>query len=109
MNDNEVIFITGAERFSDYRGYGHSLEFFGNYIDRTPRDEQGSIVTTIVAVDAVVAFGGVQWKEKAIKRDLNKLYCACWEPKRKADQALPAFATGNWGCGGTSDAPPHAH
>ncbi|ELR16934.1 poly(adpribose) glycohydrolase [Acanthamoeba castellanii str. Neff] len=99
MGNNEAIFITGAERFSDYRGYGHGLAFGGNYVDRTPRDDQGRIVTTIVAIDAVVAFGGVQWQEGAIVRDLNKVYCGCWEPQRQPGQVLPAFATGNWGCG----------
>jgi poly(ADP-ribose) glycohydrolase len=33
-------------------------------------------------------------------RDLNKMYCSCWDPTN----SIPGhpLATGNWGCGGTS-------
>jgi hypothetical protein len=33
MEDNEVIFIHGAERFSDYQGYARTLTFGGDYVD----------------------------------------------------------------------------
>lgn len=68
MRDDEAIFITGAERFSNYSGYAQSLTFAGNHVDQSPRDSEGRIHTTIVAIDAVVAFGGRQWQEDAILR-----------------------------------------
>jgi poly(ADP-ribose) glycohydrolase len=37
MEDNEVIFIHGAERFSKYVGYGGRFKFAGRYNDQTPR------------------------------------------------------------------------
>ena len=28
--------LVGAERFSNYAGYGHSFEYAGNHVDQTP-------------------------------------------------------------------------
>jgi hypothetical protein len=33
MEENEVIFIHGAERFSDYQGYARTLAYGGDYVD----------------------------------------------------------------------------
>jgi len=97
MDANEVIIIKGAERFSSYRGYGHSFQFDGNYNDQTPRDEDGHIRTEIVAMDAIVSAGDIQWQPHNIERDLNKAYAAFFVPNSEGE--LPAVATGNWGCG----------
>lgn len=96
MEDNEVIFIHGAERFSDYQGYARTLTFGGDYVD-TKRTEEGDIDNVIVAVDAIVAWGDIQWLPASLLRDLNKMYCSCWDPTN----AIPGhpLATGNWGCG----------
>jgi len=39
MEANEVIFITGAERYSKYKGYGPRFGFDGDYVDNSPRCE----------------------------------------------------------------------
>jgi hypothetical protein len=87
------------------------------------RTEEGDIDNVIVAVDAIVAWGDIQWLPASLlrypfrffppfallltslsfffffSRDLNKMYCSCWDPTN----AIPIhpLATGNWGCGGT--------
>jgi len=98
MEDNEAIIITGAERFSSYLGYGISFKFGGNYVDNSPRDDDGTIKRQIVAYDAIVSFGShiAQFRPRPFLRDLEKAYCAFFSPN-KTD--LPNLATGNWGCG----------
>lgn len=53
MLPHESIRITGAERFSNYEGYGRSLKFTGNHVDDTPRDAHGTVCTAITAIDAI--------------------------------------------------------
>jgi len=53
MDDNEAIEIVGAERFSQYMGYGSSFRFVGDYIDSKPIDSMGRRRTRIVAIDAL--------------------------------------------------------
>jgi poly(ADP-ribose) glycohydrolase len=36
MLPTESITITGAERYSKYRGYGYSFKYNGNFVDETP-------------------------------------------------------------------------
>lgn len=116
LQDNEVLFITGAEKFSAYKvpplpiytivadvfigkGYGRSFTWVGDYIDHSPRDEEGNIATTIVAMDAVRTIGG-QFDINLFHRDLNKAYNG-FSCRSKPG----AVATGNWGCGGKSVVP----
>ncbi|KAL6059531.1 poly(ADP-ribose) glycohydrolase, variant 2 [Balamuthia mandrillaris] len=79
MDPEEVIFIDGAERYSSYAGYGFNMRYAGDYIDATPRDSNGQIATSIVAMDAIVAFGGSQWSRHIVLRDLDKAYCAFFQ------------------------------
>ena len=37
LQPNESLVITGAERFSDYTGYGDTFKFKSNHLDTTPR------------------------------------------------------------------------
>jgi hypothetical protein len=39
MLPHESIIITGAERFSTYKGYGYSFRYAGNFVDTTPTVE----------------------------------------------------------------------
>eukprot|EP01090_Pellita_catalonica_P006967 TRINITY_DN1739_c0_g1_i1.p1 TRINITY_DN1739_c0_g1~~TRINITY_DN1739_c0_g1_i1.p1 ORF type:complete len:403 (+),score=60.27 TRINITY_DN1739_c0_g1_i1:341-1549(+) len=109
MDANETILITGAERFSSYAGYGRSMKYAGDYIDKVPRDSQNRIRTRIFAYDAVVAGGSLQFLEESVTRDLEKAYIAFTTPKDeieieaesvkdKEDKTIE-LATGNWGCG----------
>lgn len=103
MEDNEVIFIKGAERFSKYAGYGRSFKWDGDFKDESPRlgsdksnlcrEEDGTIKTEIVGFDAVMDPMN-QFTKRLFYRDLNKAYVAFWDPH--ADSPGP-IATGNWG------------
>ncbi|KAF0912487.1 hypothetical protein E2562_014082 [Oryza meyeriana var. granulata] len=53
MEDNEAIEIVGAERFSQYMGYGSAFRFTGDYLDSKPFDAMGRRKTRIVAIDAL--------------------------------------------------------
>jgi poly(ADP-ribose) glycohydrolase len=89
MEINEVILITGAERFANYSGYGSSLKFGGDFVDSSPKE------TTIVAMDAyrITTDFTEQFVGKLFERDLTKAFCAF-------SVKIPgSFATGNWGCG----------
>lgn len=47
MADNEAIAIIGAERFSNYKGYGGAFAFAGPHVDKTEKDDQGRIATGV--------------------------------------------------------------
>ncbi|KAJ3285479.1 hypothetical protein HK104_009468 [Borealophlyctis nickersoniae] len=108
LDDDEAVVMTGAQRYSSYRGYADSFEWAGGYVDRTPRDNLGRIKTEIVAVDAVFFAKGrgrgveEQYKKRWLVRELNKAYvgfvpssASCFDD----EEHPPAIATGNWGCG----------
>lgn len=64
LADNEVIVMTGAERFCNYEGYGYeTFVYCGNHVDLTPMD--GSFRAT-----CIVAFDAQAYK----KNDLNRQY-----------------------------------
>eukprot|EP01105_Mastigella_eilhardi_P019587 TRINITY_DN4624_c0_g1_i1.p1 TRINITY_DN4624_c0_g1~~TRINITY_DN4624_c0_g1_i1.p1 ORF type:complete len:330 (-),score=69.79 TRINITY_DN4624_c0_g1_i1:727-1668(-) len=54
MDHNEAIVITGAERFSIYTGYTRAVKWEGDYTDKEARDEDGSVTTSVVAIDALM-------------------------------------------------------
>ncbi|XP_072050769.1 poly(ADP-ribose) glycohydrolase-like [Amphiura filiformis] len=98
-DENECIFIKGAERFSCYAGYADTFKWTGNFVDNTPRDKWGRIETEIVALDALVFHSyAAQFKPELIRRELNKAYCG-FHSEGTPPQNIPALATGNWGCG----------
>ncbi|OWA53691.1 Poly(ADP-ribose) glycohydrolase [Hypsibius exemplaris] len=99
---NEAVIITGAERFSDYSGYGDTFTCAGPHVDNVPRDTWGRRMTQIVAIDAY-KFGKTetQYQQEFLLRELNKAYVGFC---RGADHVTPdgplsAVCTGNWGCG----------
>jgi hypothetical protein len=99
LTDNEVIVMTGAERFCDYDGYGYeSFCFRGNHIDLSP--VEGSFrVSTVVAFDAQAYKKNnlkQQYSVSAFSRELNKAYVAFF---RESVEDNKPFATGNWGAG----------
>ncbi|XP_066397529.1 poly(ADP-ribose) glycohydrolase 1-like [Miscanthus floridulus] len=53
MEDNEAIEIFGAQRFSQYMGYGSSFHFVDDYLDTEPFDSMGRRRTRIAAIDAL--------------------------------------------------------
>jgi len=102
MGINETITITGAERYSNYAGYGMKLKFAGDYTDNTPRDENGNIQTVVIAMDATVAFSSAnaQYMKSFFLRDLNKAFIGFRDYNNSNSQGTAnTIATGNWGCG----------
>lgn len=106
MADNEVIEITGAERFSSYTGYGGKFQYAGNFVDSTPRDAWGRRCTKIIAMDAVEWPGESQFQEKLLLREVCKAYCGFLSTEKVASisegtdkKKYEGIATGNWGCG----------
>jgi len=101
MNDNETIIITGARRYTTYRG------FIKNPTFHDFREKEGSILPSIVCMDASSGTGRLsQWDKSTILRDLNKAYCAfrqISEEEIEDEEDLKieegSVSTGNWGCG----------
>eukprot|EP00005_Dracoamoeba_jomungandri_P002411 CAMPEP_0174250514 /NCGR_PEP_ID=MMETSP0439-20130205/663_1 /TAXON_ID=0 /ORGANISM="Stereomyxa ramosa, Strain Chinc5" /LENGTH=517 /DNA_ID=CAMNT_0015330605 /DNA_START=591 /DNA_END=2144 /DNA_ORIENTATION=- len=101
LADNEAVVITGAERYSNYKGYAKTFRFVSPATDDSEIDEANNrFKTRIVAMDAL-HFGAVatnriqQYTKTNILRELNKVYCAF---SSVGVEPLP-IATGNWGCG----------
>ena len=94
LEANECIMINGAERFSDYSGYGFDFTWKGDYIDNSERDDNGNILTKIGCIDAVPYFNKNFTALQKFERDLNKAYCAF---QTNQDDKELSVATGNWG------------
>jgi len=75
MDDNEAIEIVGAERFSQYMGYGSSFRFVGDYIDSKPIDSMGRRRTRIVAIDALDCPTRLHYESSGLLREVNKAFC----------------------------------
>lgn len=93
MLEDEVIVVTGAERVTDYAGYGHTAHFQGIHRASCPSQH------TVVAMDAGVFLGRryLQYEERGMLRELNKAY-AGFQGSPEDREARP-IVTGNWGCG----------
>eukprot|EP00455_Lapot_gusevi_P054377 TRINITY_DN86_c0_g2_i3.p1 TRINITY_DN86_c0_g2~~TRINITY_DN86_c0_g2_i3.p1 ORF type:complete len:486 (-),score=67.17 TRINITY_DN86_c0_g2_i3:237-1694(-) len=99
MHLTESITIVGAERFCDYKGYGATLKFAGNYQDDTPRDGRNRVATAIVAIDAIVARSTNQFTSDNVWREFLKAFCGFSVEESVFERPVPDIATGNWGCG----------
>jgi poly(ADP-ribose) glycohydrolase len=127
MLSNEAIVVKGAERVTNYSGYGHTAHFEGVYEGTLAADQH-----IVVAIDAGVFLGRryVQYEEHAILRELNKAYVGFFKDPEdtgpahtrsedtgpahtRSEDTRPAYTrpeetgpaytrpvvTGNWGCG----------
>uniref|UniRef100_A0A0D9W196 poly(ADP-ribose) glycohydrolase n=1 Tax=Leersia perrieri TaxID=77586 RepID=A0A0D9W196_9ORYZ len=118
MEDNEAIEIVGAERFSQYMGYGSSFRFTGDYLDSKPFDAMGRRKTRIVAIDALDCPTRLQFESSGLIREVNKAFCGFLDQsnhqlyvklvqdlntKDSCASIIPdeciGVSTGNWGCG----------
>uniref|UniRef100_A0A6B2L3X2 poly(ADP-ribose) glycohydrolase n=2 Tax=Arcella intermedia TaxID=1963864 RepID=A0A6B2L3X2_9EUKA len=126
MNSYEAIYIVGAERFSDYLGYGSTLQFDKSCVDKTDyfdfyhdRKNLGSHLNTqIIAIDAIdYRTAGIesQYSLEYLRRDIRKAYIGFqFFTKDDTPDALDItevhmpymctvdekpIATGHWGCG----------
>lgn len=73
-------YCTGCERFSNYRGYGKSFEWDGDYVDETPSDNEGRKYCTVVAIDALFLSRNPkeQFSPAKVNRELNKVNETSW-------------------------------
>ncbi|TPX68175.1 hypothetical protein SpCBS45565_g03241 [Spizellomyces sp. 'palustris'] len=98
---HEAVFMIGAERFSNYTGYGDTFEWAGNYVDKTERDGLERRKTEIVAIDATYFPPGRaenQYRAEMILREVNKAFVGFGHPETSCLEGV-GVATGNWGCG----------
>jgi len=80
LHDNETITVMGAEKMSQYTGYGSSVSFVENFVDDSPvgysKDKAESMFqTAIVFMDASSRTSGKSQFIDDFLRDLNKAYC----------------------------------
>lgn len=88
LEDNEVLFINGAKRFSKNPTLTGYKKFNGPYIDMKKRE--------VVAIDAREYSDPMkQFKRKEIERELNKAYCAFYSKSENKTK----IATGHSGHG----------
>lgn len=102
MRYNEAIFLIGAQRFSDYTGYGWSFGWKGDHPAVPGRDARHRLLSQATAIDALQyssADDMEQWEKGSVLREMNKALIGFLEPEPQPDTALPPIATGKWGCG----------
>ncbi|KAJ1292745.1 hypothetical protein BS78_01G013900 [Paspalum vaginatum] len=117
MEDNEAIEIVGAERFSQYMGYGSSFRFVGDYLDSKPFDSMGRRRTRIVAIDALDCPARLHYESTGLLREVNKAFCGFFDQSKRqlyvklfqdshkdnfpsiSSNEYIGVSTGNWGCG----------
>ncbi|VDK84342.1 unnamed protein product [Litomosoides sigmodontis] len=97
MRNNEAIIICGAERFSDYSGYGSSFRWRPRRkVDSFPRDRFNRLCCELVAIDALpFSSKRDQFNVELVDRELLKAYVGF----AINDGTTRPVATGNWGCG----------
>ncbi|VDM38707.1 unnamed protein product [Toxocara canis] len=97
MDHNESIVIVGAQRYSDYEGYGDSFQWYPLHSpDPLSRDRFERLRCEMVAIDALpFSKPQHQFNIDIVDRELLKAYSGfCVR-----DGSAKAVATGNWGCG----------
>ncbi|KAI3927299.1 hypothetical protein MKW98_008001 [Papaver atlanticum] len=104
MDANEAIEIVGAERFSNYTGYGNAFLFSGEYSDNKLTDFMGRRKTRIIAIDAAPRLGIKQFRLENLVREVNKAWCGFFDHDQHGHRDSDVkddigIATGNWGCG----------
>ena len=108
MADNESIILIGPNMYSQYKGYGGTLEFGSNLPNEgLELDEFGRTSTAIVAIDAIDFCnndGSVlispkrQWDESAMARESMKAFVGFSFEQRHLGSKFQydSIATGNW-------------
>ncbi|KAH9513046.1 hypothetical protein Btru_035690 [Bulinus truncatus] len=107
LTKDEVLVMTGCERFSNYTGYSDSFKYSGDHIDECHRDMWKRRMIDVVAMDAlVIRSHRDQFKLEQLNRELQKAYCAFHDEYRRSEiietsqsYSPSLVCTGNWGCG----------
>jgi hypothetical protein len=110
MLEDEAIQILGGEQFSAYSGYAFNLRYAGDHKDTTARTEDGTVLVSILAMDALDLRGQdaslkAQLAPEKMLRDLNKSLAAFTPVDEKSLECFEMVATGNWGCGAFGGCP----
>lgn len=102
LENNEVLIVTGYERFSNYTGYAREFKYAGNFNDDTEIEmtEYGPRrLSYMVAMNAIKFHDPkLQYIKSNINRELNKAYIGFRTDAERLGEPVPV-TTGNWGCG----------
>lgn len=100
LDATEALIVVGCERFSKYKGYGHTFEWIGDFDDNSPQDIYGRRHCSIVAMDALYfSNASSQFTISNLTREVNKAFVGFCESVDRDGNTLAPVATGNWGCG----------
>jgi poly(ADP-ribose) glycohydrolase len=101
MKSNEAVVIVGAERVSNYEGYGGRARYTGKYHDPRTDDSAEFLDSHVVAIDALMLMGceQSQYTPMKIARELNKAYAGFIRRHCEGSGDLRPVVTGKWGCG----------
>lgn len=96
MNENESITVFGAEKMSQYIGYGSSVKFAGNHIDLCTKGCNSRETMSQIAVifmDAGKKTDSIDQCINDFGRDLKKAYCGYLSVNMRPGTQI---ASGNW-------------
>jgi poly(ADP-ribose) glycohydrolase len=104
LEPNETIVIMGAEKMSQYGGYGSNVRFMGNFVDDTrlgySADEtEVMLQSSCVFMDASSKTSGASQYIYEFERDLNKAFCGM--TSLMFSKPGVQISTGNWTYGFT--------
>jgi len=110
MMEDEALQVLGGEQFSKYAGYAFNLQYGGDHRDPAPRAEDGTVLVSILAMDALDLRCQddslqAQLLPRHMLRDLNKSLAAFTPVDAKSLERFKTVATGNWGCGAFGGCP----
>jgi poly(ADP-ribose) glycohydrolase len=102
LEPDETVTVFGAEKMSQYAGYGSSVRFTGDYRDTCPRgyspdDTEVMTQIAVIFMDASPRTTGRSQFMDDFMRDLGKAYCG-FNSLRFTVPGAPV-ATGNWSYG----------
>lgn len=98
MEVNEAYVLMGAEKMSQYKGYGSSVTFAGDYRDTSPRgysvdETEVMLQHAAIFIDATPKTAGHSQYVHEFDRDLNKAYCGYSALEFKNQTQV---SSGNW-------------
>lgn len=97
--DDCAQIVIGAEKMSQYVGYGSSIKFLSNFVDKTSKgyssdDTEVMTQCAVVFIDAASRTSGLSQYIHDFQRDLDKAYCGF--NSLKFSKHGIQVASGNW-------------
>ncbi|OMJ80724.1 hypothetical protein SteCoe_18976 [Stentor coeruleus] len=100
MKPHEAIVLKGARRAANYSGYAWNFRFVEQCSQDIPKDQNGCIENTFVAMDALMSPSLLaQFSEDCLWRELNKAFISFNRNSFDCQEQLDPVVTGRWGCG----------